>query len=529
MALRYRQLEQPTLVDTTSLENGDSQAATSLARAFKSFEGMALEPAANLRSQLGERQGAEAGSNGKPDLRSGLAATTAYGQAYNNSAMRSYAVKAESDAEDQAARLEIESGNDPEKFSATFSAVRDETLKNAPPEARGILATIYAKRGGDAITRIHSAQATELQKQARADTSEGVQRSVDRIATLRASDDPAKMAEADEEQVKLNLLIDGAHNDSTISRAEWQALHLSSQRQVVAQTVAARFGRELDNPYGDPVAFIERLKKANETSEVLAPAEEDALVAGLLSDLREKNSLEAAGAANAAREEKARYEAGDREATGKLLAGGLSTRYLSDMVAQQRLDPSVARTLLNELQAGDTAADDTQVAFDVRTNLLNYSEQDIATMPGLKWSTRGDLLLKRREEASGWKGTQAAKEGEDRIYRALGIVPGTMMAALDDDEKRQLQQAKTEWYDVVDKLEPAERQGAVISSAQDVIGKFIRKNKANEAQDLRNAKSRWMARKNIDDMSPSERKEYDLRAKKYDADIAAAEAEAARK
>src|SRR5690606_2584583 len=103
----------------------------------------------------------------------------------------------------------------------------------------------------------------------------------------------------------------------------------------------------------------------------------------------------------------------------------------------------------------------------------------------LTWKTRGELLLLKREQEASWKGTQAAREADARIERALGILPGTMIQSLSDEQKAALDQAKTEWYNEVDKLPPAERQGAVLSVAEDVIGRFIRKNKASEAQQER--------------------------------------------
>lgn len=530
MAVRYRDFEAPTLIDTTLLENGDSEAAASLARAFKQFEGIAVEPAARLRSQLGEREGAAAGASGNPEFRSGASSLTAHGQAYNNAALRSYAIRAEVDAEDQAARLEAEAANDPAAFAEKFNAVRDATIKNAPPEARAALSTIYTRRGGEASARLIAAQANERHAQARSDLSEGVARTVDRIAYLQASDDPAKLVEAEEEQVKLTLLIDGAHNDRTLTTTERQALHVQTQRSIVANTVVARFRKELDNPYGSPVSFIEKLRKQNRTSEALPPDEEEKLVDSLLSELREKNALESAAMSAAARAAQLRYEEGDREATDKLLSGQLTVGYLRTAVAAQRLDPTVARTLLNELQSGDTAADDPKVAFDARTNLLNYSEDELRTMKGLTWKTRGELLLKRREEAEGWKGTQTAREAQDRIDRALGIVPGTMMAALSPEEKRQRNDALTQWYDEVNKLDPAERQANVIPLAENVIGRFIRKNKAQEAQDLRAAKQRFLEKSGPpENMGEEQRKKYNERIQRIDADIAAAEMEAARK
>lgn len=532
-ATRYRDLERPALIDTTPLETGNSQAATALAHAFKQFEGIALEPAANARAQQGQQEGTEAGANGTPEFRAGVRAATAYGAAYNNSAMRSYAVHSEADAEDQAARLELEAQNDPDTFAATFSAVRDETMKHAPPQARGTLATIYDRRLQAGVSRLSLARADELNKTARADTAEGVARLIDKAATLHGSDDIANYEEAIETEVQLGLLIDGAASDGTITQTEAVALHKNSQRQLLSQTVSARFRRVLDSPSQNPVDFIEKLRKENKTNEALSPKEEDALVDQLIGDLKQHNALMAAGLTDNNAAMRMRYEVGDREATAALFTGELTTGKLREMIVQQRLDPGRATSLANELASGDKL-DDTKEAFHVRTNLQSIAEADIASNRKLSWKTRGDLILKRREEAETWKGTQVAREANDRIERALGIAPGTNRDMLKPEEAEQLDQAKTTWYNEVDKLPPAERQAAVLTVAEDVVGRFIRKGKANEAQNKRKNKATYikLQREKFgppDQMDEQSRKKYNERLSQYDADIAAAEAEAARK
>lgn len=530
MATRYRDLQSPIAIDTTPLETGDSEAAAALARAFKTFEGIAAEHAGNLSANLGARRGAEAGVSGTPEFRAGIRATTAYGATYNNAAMRSYAIKAEADAEDTAARLEVESQNDPDKFAVLFTASRDESLKQAPREARGTLATIYARRLGDGVARLRAAQAKEQNELARGDLSEGLERGVDRAAQLYAAGDPVSYEYAVEEETKNQLMIDGAVNTGTISAAEGIALHKKAQRQLTAQTVSARFRKTLESSYGNPVNFIEKLRKENRVSEALSPKEEEQLLDQLMGDLREHNALQAAGLAESNATLKARYEQGNRDATSELFTGTLTVGKLNEMVRQQRLDPDRATSLANELQSGGVAADDTKEAFHVRTNLLNFTEEEIEQNHKLSWKTRSELVLKRREEADGWKGTQAAREGEARIERALGIAPGVMRQALTIQEREQLDQAKTEWYSEIDKLPAAERQAAVITAAEDVVGRYIRKNKASKAQSQRKYKENYIRNaKPREEMGEEERKEFDRAVAGYDAKIATYEAEAARK
>lgn len=528
--LRYRDLQRPALVDTSVLDTGDAQTATRLAGAFKQFERQGAEVLGGLRAEQGAKEGATAGASGTPEIREGVQAQTAYGAAYNNAAMRSYAIKAEAAAEDAAARIEVESGSDPDRFRTVFGAFQNETLKAAPPAVRGMLTDIYNQRMGQGTSRLTQARAAELNKQARTDISEGISRSTDRIANLRASDDPADHARAEEEEAKLQVMIDSAHADGTISEVEAGNARVGAMRDVTKRTVVSKFKKTLDDPYGDPVEFINRLKKANETSEALPPAEEEKLVDELMTELRERNALDAAARTRSAAEEKAKFDAGDKAATSLLLGGELTQRKLKEMVDNSDLDPGRATALLNELQSGDEAADDTELAFHVRTNLLDYEEADIATMKGLKWKTRSDLILKRREEATGWKSTQAAREADDRIDRALGIAPGTNRDMLTPEEAKARDTAKTQWYSVVDALPPNERQAKVMELADDVIGRVIRKNKSIAAETARQGLERY--KKELGDpdkLSKKARKAYDDEIARGERLIQQYEAEAARK
>ncbi|MGH8235408.1 MAG: hypothetical protein ACREXP_00110 [Steroidobacteraceae bacterium] len=529
MAIRYRDLERPQLVDTTQLETGNSEAAAALARSFKAFEGIAADLGGNMRAQQGQQAGAEQGAAGTPEFRAGLRAQTRYGQAYNNAAMRSYAIKTEADADDVGARLEVESQNDPEKFGHLFDTARDAALKEAPVEARGTLATIYGQRRGAGIARLRTAQATEARGRARADTQEGLERSIDKAAQLHGSDDPANYEAAVEEETKVGLMIDGAVNDGTFTASEGAALHKDSQRMLVAQTISQRFRRVLDSAGGNPVDFIEKLRKENLTSEALSPKEEDALVTQLIGDLTEHNRLMAAGLRDNSAEMKARYEQGDRDATAELFAGTLTTSKLRQMVLDQRLDPGRATSLQNDMASGDKV-DDSKEAFRVHTDLMNYSEDEIKANNKLSYATRDKFVQERRDLAAGWRSTQAAQEGKARIERALGIIPGTNRAMLSDAENEALDQALTTWYNDIDALPANERQTNVIKIAEQRAGEFIRKNKSSQAQDTKRNKAAFIQRAgDPTKMSEEKLKQYNKSIANYDRLISEFEAEAARK
>jgi hypothetical protein len=573
-AERYRDLQGRSLLETGVVQPNAGDATARLSQVFKNFESEAWDRTGVLRAQKGQQEGADAGARGQPQLRTGLKATTAYGQAYNNAATRSYLVKAEADAEETAARLEVDSGTDPERFRATFGKVRDEVLKTSEPTLRAALGELYNQRLGAGLQRIEYARAREVRAEQRATTSEGIGRAIDRIGQLRAEaipggvtgllvpgnidlqnrprvlnpngsvstvlsmsigteqgevliprvsesgkiltpqqaieqyrrtgkhlgifDSPQKateyagslhtsqaaMLDADEEEVKMSLLIDGALADGTLSRTEAESLKLDAHRGILKKTITARFAREFDSPYGDPIGFIEHLREANKTSEALPPEEEAKLQDELMAELRERNALRAARESSLMDGLRLRWLQGDRVATAAMLSGTLTQRQLLQMVESNQLDPSDARTLLNELQTGDTFKSDPRELFNVETNLLSLDEKEIATNRALSWADRSRLISKRRDESAGWKATQQAREGADRIDRALKIAPGVMRAALSPEEAEQRDQALTEWYQLVDALPPEERQLKAIELADQVTSKVIKRNASSEVEKI---------------------------------------------
>jgi len=526
MAIRYRQLEAPAQLDTSRVDTGGAQAAEALAALFKSFENTVAGIGAKRMAAQGAEAGAAAGAAGTPEFRRGLNTLTAYGEAYNNAALRSYAVHAEADAEDTSARLEVEAGTDPDTFRATMEAVTNSTLKNAPPEARAVLSEIYGRNLAAGLGRLSTAQATEANNAARADVAEGIGRSIDRIARGRASNDLAQSVQADLEEEKLGLLIDGAVGDGTFSAVEGAALHKEAYGDVIKQTVTEKFKQEIQNPYGDPIKFIRNLREQNKVSEALPPEEEEKLVGSLLSVLREENALDAAGNAQMNAEAEARYRQGDQDATAALLSGQLTQSKLLQMVESDNLEPAVARTLNNELTSGDTPKSDPETLFAVETGLLNMSEEDITTERGLTWADRGRLILKRREQASGWRGTQEGREGAERIDRALGLAPGIMNRLLSPEERKARERALTDWYSAVDALPLAERQAKAIAIAEEVTGRTIRHTAQTKVQTLRARRAQIVTTLGGQDLSPGTRKDYEADLAGVDRSIAVEEQKA---
>lgn len=531
MAFDYRSVQAPSVLDgpNTIPDNGAATAAQTLAGAFKDFGNDAYDAGAKIQQIKGTQQGAAAGATGNMDTKSNF---TVYGEAFNNSATRSYAIQAEATAEDTASKLQVEANNDPALFATTYAAARDATVKAAPAEAQGVLTDMYNKRLATGVQTLAAGQAEQIQKNDRINLAEGIARQTDRVAQLRAAGDEDSMNQADEEQVKLNLLIDGARNTNTISQQEQAAMHISSQKAIVTQTVEAQFQRVLQDPHANPVDFIQHFEQTNllqGDEGVLPPDEIKQIKQNLFSNLRQYNEMQSMNRRNGKTEEQLRLEAGNRDYTAKLFAGTLTLQQLSDAVTSQNLEPGIARGMANSLASGDVTKSDGQTLFNYKTDLLNHTPADIAANPKLTWADKATLTDELATRSAGWEGTQNAKEAKARIDRQLGIPPGSLMQLLPDDVKKQRQNALTTFYTKMSELPPGQREQQAIPVAQQVIGSTIRSNKSNEILQIQQRQAAFTkAQGDITKLDSVHLKTYSDTMARYQKQISAAEAEAAR-
>jgi hypothetical protein len=484
-----------------------------LADSLASFSRTGFNIVAPIIERNVVKVGTEVGeaTTGTPEFKSTL---TAYGRAYNNAALRSYAIRSEVDLEENAARVEVQAGTNPEAFRSAMDAIQKAVLAEAPAEARGILAEMYTKRTGEGLARIQVNLQNELRAEDRVLVNDQISRLTEKVSFLRAQDTPEAHAQSVLEEAKLYTLLDAAEADRTITESEARLARKASEVGIIRETVLARFNNELDDPYGDPIGFIQDLKEANRTAETLSPEEEDKLANDLMAELSEHNSLAAAQEAQMIAEVNARYDAGDREATAALLSRELTQGGILERLRNDTIRPELARTLRNELQS-PTAAEksDPEVLYTVGVNLLEYTEEELATMPGLTWNDRRILTLKQRDEATGWKSKPRAKEAFDRIDRALGINPGVLRAMLSDAEQRASDTARTQLYDLVEALPPEEREAAVIRLSDEVVRTVIKNNASIQLEIAREQRQRLIEKMKkaggYEEYNSDEKKEHD--------------------
>lgn len=476
----YRDQVAPAQLDTFPVNDGGAQRAEALANTFRSFQGASFQIGSKLRSDQGAKAGQEAGATGTPDFKTGWKTLTAFGSAYNDAATRSYAIKADGDAAVTAARLEEEANNDPELFKTTLTAARDATIQAAPPEARGVLADIYNQRLSAGYVRVQGAQMAEIHKQAVATLSEGVDQQIATTAEKLASRDPIMREQGVIEHEKGTMMIDSARVDGTISAAQADALHQSMTYQIIAGTHLAEFSQVLDDPHGDPAAYIQNLDDRNKKDNALPPDEEEKLHAALMAKMRDHNALIAEGLRGDAAAQKARWDAGEKDVTERLLRGSLTDSYLLKLTHSGDLDPQIARTLRSTLHSPEAEKSDPAALQAATIGLEGRTELDIVSDPRLTRADQTALILKRREltDPYNWRSTQEAHVAGDRIDRALGIIPGSIeqkMLMADPGSFREWEAAHSSFEAAVEGTAPEKRKGNMVEIARTLVKDNITK------------------------------------------------------
>lgn len=465
-------------------------------------------------TKLGERTASKemAGVEGTPKLKSNL---TSFGRAYNNAAIRNYGIQAYSDIEQTIGKLEAESQGDPNKLKFLSDEVRKEVVKNALPEARGDVLTMFNRRLSEGVVRTTRQQIDNQRASNKAYLQQGLDTVTDAISRKLTSGDPALMAEAEEDELHYSVLIDGAVASGDLTMAEAVALKADGAKRVTTQVVLGQFERSIDE--GDPVGYISNV--IDQPVDNLADSEKQQVVGEMFRRLNQRQALTRERGELDNAEAKARYAAGEKQATLDLLNGRLTVDRVEKLVAADYLDPTVARTLRNELLEGPKRSDDSAERFHVETNLLSFSEEEIRDNRKLSWDTKRELIETRRKESSGWKSTQQAREAADRIDRALGILPGVDSRLLSDEDRRARDQALTEWYDAVDSLPEEERRLKSIELSGSVIQRVIKSNASKQAQQLEQRLRSYQADKDPSKLKGSALKEYTDTVARYERQI----------
>jgi len=436
-------------------------------------------------------------------------------------ALRSYVLSQYADVTQNMARIQAESGTDVEKFNASVKGYMDGTLRGTDARARQSIAEIIQKQAAERGSQIAELAVSEQRANQKAETIRGLDAMRADISTKLASGDPAKIADAEALSATFQAHIRDGIADGTFTEREGLKYIDDSLKQGVREVTFGQLDRAL-NTGGDAVAVAEAALQTPGFSD----PERVELATQVLQRLNLHQRMDAERHALEVSEVKGAYEQGEKEATMALLQGKLTIAKIEQLVSEDRLDPTVARTLRNELKSGGPSVDDDQTAFRVSTDLLSYTEQQIGSMPGLSWDTRAKLIEKRRSQVGRWPDTNSAQEARARIDRALGIVPGTQQM-VSDEKGRQRGAALTDWFNRIEALPEVDRERSAIRVAEEVITERIRLNKADEAARLRRSLESWRLKQGDPaEMGKSARAAYDAELAKRQTRIEAAEREA---
>lgn len=507
MARRYQ-----SSLAVLSPGTSEARAITSsqLAETLSSFR----RTVSGFASNAAARRGAVAGGQvqGTPELRSNA---TAFGRSYNDAALRNYVIEHYVSAEQSLAGLEADAGSDPDKFRALADGARKGAMQAAIPAARGDINEVYQRRIAEGVTRLTQKRITEQHEMNRATLQAGLDTVSDSISRKMTSGVPGLMAQAEEEELQYQLMVDGAVATGDITEAEGVQLRTQAAKRVTTQIVIGEFERQMRE--GDPIGFIGTVM--TQSVENLSDEEKGPLVGQLFQRLSRYQSLVSEDAQLQDAEQKLRWAKGDREATVGVLRRQMTVGDITRMVERDELDPAVGRTLTNELQSPTRNVDDPTVLFAVETDLLRFTEAEIAEIDGLSHGTRADLILKRREESGTWKNDQGAQEALRRIDVALGIPSGLgpqFTFSLTEDKAKAASNARTFFYDLVEATPEAERKGKYFELANQAITELNRDVKRGELETAQQRlKAYTDAAGSPTDMSDDEKAEYDATLKRY--------------
>jgi hypothetical protein len=497
----YRQLQNPAQVRTDLPSSGAAERAAELGRVFKEFSSEASSVSDTLSSQAGSIAGAATGATGHPQYRTGLQRFSTYSIAFNNAATGAYAIQAKAQADDDAARLRIQANNDPAHFAATYSAVRDAVVKNAPPQAQAELTALYNERLAAGLQAISADQAAEIKQTQKATYDMGVQRQTSRVAILQGSDDPNDQLKALDEQVQLTQIIEGGVKAGLYSPAEAQAMHISSARAITEQVFSTQVDRELAKPGGDPMTLLERFRQAHidnsqdtSTPQILSEPEFQKLMQDAKAKIQTQRLIEAYSKQQGKTAEQVKFDEGDQKYTEMFLRNQLTPKAIADAVRSGDIRPERATALNSALANGPAGAGNAALYFRLHNDphVLDMAPTDVAAYvgPGGLNGKQADTLSQDIARRNGtWESTQQTKDAKNAIALALKIPAGTPSMALSDEQRKAQAEANQEFVTKMNALEPSQRAGSAMSVAQEVVKGVQQKEAAVEVQRLQGARA----------------------------------------
>ena len=498
----YRQLQGPAEVDTNLPDSGAAARAAELGQTFREFEGITGDIANKAETQAGALAGAAAGATGHPQYRQGLERFTAYSQAFNNAATGAYAVEAQAQADDTAARLRVQANGNPATFQTTYAAVRDGVLKQAPAMAVPMLTELYNQRLAEGLAAISGEQATQQRDTQRQMYQLGIQRQTSRVAILQGSADPHDQLKALDEQAKLSAQITGGVNTGLFSKAEGEAMSNNAMRQVTSEVFETQVDRELADPKGDVITLLSRFRDAhiaNISDPKQVPILSEDEFNKLMMDAKQK-IIQSRMADELAREQgrtaqQARFLAGDQKDTALALSGQLTFKQLAADVDSGNILPATARSvrgiMMNRQEQPKSNATSLRNLY-TGPDFLGMSDHDIIAYGdsnGINAADQLKAINERDRRNNTWEGTQSAKDARAVILNALKLPKGPALLYSANQQKA-ASDALVDFTGRMNKVDAAHRETQAMSVAQAVVGDENRKIVSQEVTELQGSMSR---------------------------------------
>lgn len=500
--------------EPSSVNTGSAALYGTLAERLQAFSQQSQGIYEGIAIPQAEQAGMAAADAGETKLRVPIGNVN---RAYNDALVRSYALDAYADVHEKFSQFEVEAGTDQEKFKSAVAGYKSGTLPSMLPAAQPIIAQAMQQRELEGSVRIGTLKANETRAEAIAQSERGLTTLQDQISRGYTAGDPDSIARADALAKVYIGNIDGNVAAGLYTKREGEAKTTAFYKDVTRQVAFGQLEAELDNPNGDAVGVIQRT--LDSASSLLSDDEQMELTGNLLQRLNTHQAVAAEASLQAQGDLRAQWAAGEKKVTQLLLRGRLTNGMLEQMVTDDQLDPGIARTLRDSLKSGN-AKSDPETEFLYRTNLLEYTEQEIRDEPKLSFEDKAALIEKRRTSEGGWQDSNPAQEAKGRIDRALGMTPGTPAAMLSEAQLRARGRALTSWYDQVEALPEAERVSGSIKIADQVIQEVVIGNKAIEAAQLQRRRDAYTKGKVPEDMGKTERAKYEENLKRLDDAIA---------
>lgn len=515
----YRQIQGPAQVQTDLPDDGAAARAAALGSLFKEFEGISADEYTKVQTQAGALAGAAAGATGHPQYREGLKRFTAYSTAFNNAATGAYAVQAQAQADDAAARLRVSANNDPATFQTTFTAVRDSVLKSAPAQAVPMLTELYNKHLAQGIGAVAGAQAEEQRNLQKQTYDAGVANQTSRVAALMSTGDPHDHLEALDEQAKLHLMIEGGKNTGLYSVAEAEAMQVNAMHTITSQVFSIQVDRELANPDGNVVLLMDNFRAAHIANlsdktqpPILSEPEFQKLFADASTKIREWKITQDLMRSGVKTAQQIKWEQSDITFTAAFLQGRLTDRQLASATATGDLKPETARSLHNMLQMGVVGKSDPGAYLKAFTDphLPSMGPVDIAKLTDISNPDKIKLGVEAERQRNNWEGTEMGKQGKAAIDAALKIAPGTPVAALSDAQVHARTDAQQEFTNSMNATDPGQRTAMAPQLAQVAVAHAKKREVLSEIDGLQKAQQHTL--KNHGPGSPDEWSSEKLKA-----------------